>query len=144
MKNMVFGCVLVIGMAVSLPASAEVVPRFTSGSISFSGGVGMYNGTLTIAGPDDYYEQVTSSDGLPKFTLQDAGRLEDGVYSYSLTAATAEREPIRNAQNNGRGEAAADTAAISYSTSGVFRVKNGVIASPDEPGSAGTDQDQAE
>lgn len=111
--------------------ASEVIERITSGSISFGGGVGMYNGTMTVAGPDDYYDQFMNENGLPTFTLQEAGKLEDGVYSYTLTAATAERQKIKRAQNNGRGDAAQDTMAVPFSTSGMFLIKNGVIAELD-------------
>jgi len=145
MRKYLFGWIAAAGLSVfGSVGAAEVVPVISSGSVSFTGGNTMFNGTLTVTGPKGYYEQIMSEKGLPAFRLQGAGRLVDGVYTYSLTAATQEREPVYSSENNGRGDAAEDTVAKSYSSDGAFRVANGLILTGEDKNAEELDTDQAD
>lgn len=145
MKRLIAGFVLMMNVPfIGAAFAAEVTPSITSGSLSFTGGVGMYNGSLKISGPNDFFEQRTSENGLPIFTLQGIGRLSDGVYNFTLSAATSERKKIDNSVNNGRGESAEDTAAVPYQTTGHFRVANGLIVVNENSGDAEDDVDADE
>jgi hypothetical protein len=80
-----------------------------------------------VSGPDGFQSQSFSENGLPGFTVQGAGALADGLYSYSLSAATQDKETVDTSLDNGRGDDAPGQAAVSYSTSGTFRISNGQI-----------------
>ena len=105
----------------------------------------MYNGTLNISGPNGFNSQSFVERGLPRFILQNAGKLEDGVYTYTLTAATRTRVKVDISVDNGRGDTNRNSAAMPYSTSGTFRVSNGlIVTNASANGASGSDADQAE
>ncbi len=119
----------VIGLSAvgATSAFADVTASKSSGAITFKDTSGMYNGTLSVSGPDGFSSQSFSESGLPGFTVQGAGALADGLYSYSLSAATRDKENVDTSLDNGRGDDASGQAAVSYSTSGTFRISNGQI-----------------
>ncbi len=108
-------------------ATAEVTANKSAGAITFLDTTGMYNGTLNISGPGDFNVQSFSTTGLPRFTVQGAGALADGLYTYTLSAATRNKVAVDASVNNGRGDAASAQAAAPYETSGTFRISNGQI-----------------
>jgi len=124
-------------------AATEVTERIQSGALSFTGGQGFTNAVLMITGPNDYEREETASRGLPVFRAQNSGRLVDGIYQYSLSAATDEKETIKNPVDNGRGTAARDYVMKPFSMYGSFTVKKGSIL-PAEAGAEGADGDAKE
>ncbi len=110
---------------------ADVAPRFEPSALSFSGGRDFTNGRLLITGPDDFEAEESSSKGLPVFRVQ-GGRMRDGYYQFSVSAATAEKVKIKKPVDNGRGAAAKDYTLKPFSLSGMFQIKRGAILEIDE------------
>ncbi|MDJ0826859.1 MAG: hypothetical protein QNJ16_15280 [Rhodobacter sp.] len=135
-------CAAAFGLA-GTAVAAEVEARIQSGSLSFSGGNNYTNAQLMITGPQGYEAEQTASRGLPIFRVQGAGRMVDGLYQYSLVAATDEKVPLKNALNNGRGPDARQHAFKPFSMYGAFRVEKGVLMPADETKS-GVDGDATE
>jgi hypothetical protein len=118
--------------------------QFTGTTVGFELKGGPFsNVTLSISGPDNFHASASARRGAPTIDLRGFGAVEDGRYTYQLTAATAEKEKIRTRLDNGR-EARADIEALKgVSTSGTFNVQRGVIVKRDtsrEP--TRRDQDQ--
>jgi len=122
--------------------SADVKVRLQSGALSFSGGSGFTNAVLKITGPNDFEAEESSSRGMPVFRVR-GGRMKDGFYQYTLTAATDEQVKIKKPIDNGRGSNARDYTLKSFHMSGIFEVKRGVIQ-PQQELAAGADGDAAE
>jgi hypothetical protein len=117
-------------------------------ALSFEGGTGLSNYTLSVAGPNGLSASVSSRTAVPSLDLGQFGKLEDGLYNYEITAMTGERVPVKThlydhtATNgakalakghldNGRDRPAADSMSRSISKSGVFHVKDGKIEKVD-------------
>jgi hypothetical protein len=81
---------------------------------------------LSIAGPNEFSATSFSKSGAPSIDLRRFGAVEDGTYTYHLTAATDEKVKARTRLDNGRDQASADPVK-SVDTSGTFNVKDGVI-----------------
>lgn len=109
----------------------EVTERLSPGALSFVGGASYTNARLQIYGPDDFESEETSSRGLPVFRVR-GGTVKDGVYRYTLSAATDEQVPIKKKVNNGRGENARDFTFKPFYKQGVFRVSRGLIEPLDD------------
>lgn len=135
--SLTFAAGLVAGLAVS---AAEVEARIENGALSFTGGQNLTNAVLMITGPGEFEKEETASRGLPVFRAQNSGRLADGLYQYSLTAATDEKIKIKNPMDNGRGSAARDYLLKPYSMQGSFLVSKGTILPADNV-EGGTDKD---
>ena len=120
-------------------AAAEVEARIQSASVSFSGGQAYTNGKLVITGPNGFQKEETALRGLPTFRTQTAGRLVDGFYNFSVSAATDEVIPVQNTMNNGRGADARKTEYKPFSMFGAFRVEKGVILPVEKAGGADGD-----
>ncbi|WP_291844250.1 hypothetical protein [Maricaulis sp.] len=109
----------------------EVREEFSGTRLGFVADSSLYNFTLTVSGPNAYYGQVFSARTVPTFRLADNGDVPDGLYTYSLTAATPIARPaaasagLENA--DGRGPNARRQAAMGVSHTGNFRVANGRI-----------------
>jgi len=86
--------------------------------------------TLSIAGPNDFHTVLTAKDRVPPVDLRRLGAVQDGVYTYHLTAATDERVNSHDQLDNGR-DARASAPLKSVATSGSFRVQGGQIVKPD-------------
>jgi len=110
---------------------ADVTPRFESGALSFSGGRDFTNGHLLITGPDDFEAEETASKGLPVFRVK-GGRMRDGYYHFSVSAATSEKIKIKKPVDNGRGSSARDYTLKPFYLSGMFEIKRGAIQEIDE------------
>ena len=143
-----------IGLAASLslalvsPGGADelaVEAEFSETKVVFALKGPRANVTLSITGPNEFHATV-SSKGAATLDLARFGQVDDGEYTYHLTAATEEPVKIRTPLDNGRegGKAGVKSAAAS----GTFLVKDGLIVTrktaskPDVVGgSAGDDQD---
>ena len=121
--------------------AADVTPRFQAGALSFTGGTGFTNATLDIFGPDDFEATETASRGLPVFRVR-GGRMKDGFYQYSLSAATDEKVKIKKPIDNGRPEARDYTLKPFY-LSGMFKVSRGLIEEVKDNG-GGADGDASD
>jgi hypothetical protein len=88
------------------------------------------NATLTVSGPDSFHASAYSKSGAVAIDLGESGPVEDGVYNYQITAATAELAKVRTPLDNGRDRAAEITPHQSMATSGTFLVKGGAIVKP--------------
>ncbi len=126
-------------LAVTLPGLAwatEVETRLQAGALSFSGGSGFSNAVLQVTGPDAFEAEETTSRGLPVFRLQ-GGRMKDGFYQFTLTAATDEKVKITREIDNGRGSDARDYRLKPFHLSGMFEVRQGRIVPKEEMGDEG-------
>jgi len=139
--------ILSMGFAIGFAAAgalyaAEVEPRIQSSALSFTGGSGFTNATLLINGPDDFEAEETASRGLPVFRVQ-GGKVRDGFYNFTLSAATDEKVKIKRPVDNGRGNDARDHTLKPFYLSGMFEVRKGRILPPEEM-AAGADGDPEE
>ena len=93
--------------------------------------------TLTVSGPDGFHREAFSNGGSVALQLGAGGKLADGIYNYEVTAATGERTPNPNQdQNNGR-TAEPPVVYVGVTESGTFTVENGVIVqAPKAPAGA--------
>ena len=126
----------------SVVFGADVTPRFDSGALSFSGGRDFTNGRLLITGPDDFEAEETANKGLPVFRVQ-GGRMRDGYYQFSVSAATSEKIKIKKPIDNGRGGSARDYTLKPFYLSGMFEIKRGAILEIDEAAMREEDQSEA-
>lgn len=110
---------------------AEPVEQNNSSALWFENWQGLSNATLKVVAPDGTVTTIFAASGTPVFRLEGAP-VQDGVYSYELTAATDNRVAIVNPINNGRGDAASDTVAESFVINGHITVYRGVIIQPEE------------
>ncbi|KMW56434.1 hypothetical protein AIOL_001388 [Candidatus Rhodobacter oscarellae] len=134
----IFSVIFASGAALA----ADVEPRLQAGALSFSGGLGFTNATLTILGPDDFEAVETASRGLPVFRVR-GGRMRDGFYQYTLSAATDEKIKIKKPIDNGRGGDARDYTLKPFHMSGIFEVSRGTIV-PLKETKSGADLDGTE
>lgn len=119
----------IVGLCMA--ASAEPVKQHNSNAVWFESWGALSNATMVVTAPDGKLTRIEAASGTPVFRLQ-GGPVLDGVYTYELTAATDKRTPIINPINNGRGDAAKTTVAVSYATNGSFTVYRGVIVTPED------------
>lgn len=139
---------LVISLALSLglvpgAVAAEVEARYQTSALSFSGGVTFSNAVLKVTGPDDFEAEETASKGLPTFRVR-GGRMKDGFYQFTLTAATDEKVKIKRPIDNGRGANARDYTLKPFSMSGMFEVSRGTILPVKGAADDGPDGDATE
>jgi hypothetical protein len=127
---------LAAGLAFALPGAVRASDiaadkRFTDTSVGFDLKGTYSNVTLTISGPRDFHASAFARAGAPVIDLRRYGELEDGLYTYQLTAATAERARTRTRLDDGRAASAPIEPLQSAALSGTFRVQNGAIVKPD-------------
>lgn len=147
-----------LGLAASLAVLAadsaqaqdmKVVERFSKGEIRFEIPDAYSNVTLSISGPGGVHEQAFSRREAPDIELVEMGELEDGVYTYQLTAATEEVVRVRPHLDNGRSESVDSEERVGVTRSGTFRIRNGAIMPAEQRpergvtgGAEGDDQDR--
>ncbi|MCP3970002.1 MAG: hypothetical protein GY717_06745 [Rhodobacteraceae bacterium] len=141
-RSSFFGAALVLGLAPALLQAAEVELRLQSSALSFSGGSGFSNAVLFVTGPNDFEVEETASRGLPVFRVQ-GGRIKDGFYHFTLSAATDEKVKIKRKVDNGRGADTRDYTLKPFHLSGMFEVRKGRIV-PAEEMASGADGDPEE
>jgi hypothetical protein len=116
----------ITGIAVAQDLSAE--QRFSETTLLFDIKDAYTNLTLSVSGPSGFHASASSKRGSPTIDLRRLGPLDDGPYSYQLTASSGEKDVIRTPLENGR--IRVDAPLKSVSASGRFMVKGGVIVKP--------------
>lgn len=111
--------------------AADPVEQHNSTAFWFVNWIGLSNATMNVVAPTGEISTIFAASGTPVYEL-DRAKAVDGVYRYELSAATDKQVKILNAQDNGRGDNAADTAAEPFYLTGQFVVSRGVITVPDE------------
>lgn len=123
---------LASALAMATPAwAADPQQQNNSNAIWFENWSTLTNATLTISAPNGALSEVFAASGTPVFQLS-AHNMSDAIYHYELSAATKEKSKIVNQIDNGRGEAAQDSATVPFRTSRYFVVSRGVIIQPKE------------
>jgi hypothetical protein len=126
MRNL-FAATILLGAVLSAgAATAEPEALTNSNALWFENWTTEFNATLKVVAPNGELHEVTAASGTPVFELRGSA-IEDGVYVYELSAATAKVIAIVNPQNNGRGDAARDTQNVGITVNGQFIVSRGVI-----------------
>lgn len=109
---------------------AEPVAQHNTSALWFENWGDLRNAQLRVVMPNGKIEDVQAATGTPVFQFSGPG-IQDGVYSYELSAATSEEVEIVNKIDNGRGEQASDKVAKPFYMTGVFHVSRGVIVTPE-------------
>jgi len=121
---------LVVGLAgAGFADDLKMEPRFTSTGVAFELKGAYRNVTLTIVGPNEFYARAYSTSGAPSIDLSRLGAVEDGTYTYELTAATDAVIKSKHKVDNGRDPRAAEP-RVGVSASGTFAVRGGAIVKP--------------
>lgn len=108
------------------PAAAKS-PYISGGDISVKSDVQMQNATLTVSGPNGFYQSSKNRSGTPSLSLMKDGNMADGTYNWQLTGHTSERvTTYKNRINNGRGDDARNFSYKTVTETGSFTIKNGV------------------
>lgn len=131
MKQTIAAAVISLSLVtVALAEKPQPVQQNNSNAVWFENWVGLRNATMTISQPDGEIISIYSEKGTPVFELSGSD-VVDGVYRYTITAATDEEMKIKNKMNDGRGDASRDTMAVPFDMSGRFHVQRGVIIVPE-------------
>lgn len=112
------------------PAAAEPIEQHNATTLWFANWGALSAATLVVSTPDGRRLSVFAEQGTPVFDLPRGGA-PDGVWRYTLSAATSERVTIANPVRDGRGDAHPNTQARPFAKSGWFTVSRGVIAPVD-------------
>lgn len=96
--------------------------------VGFTPSGGYSNTTLTVSGPNGFHTQTFSKNGAASIDLIRAGATADGIYTYEITVATAEKVTIANPQDNGRGGKDPALQRVGASATGSFRANGGIIS----------------
>lgn len=129
------GALAVASMQPAIAAEGDqlsAVNRFSGATVGFDLTGSYRNVTLTVVGPNGFAVTAHSDRTAPVINLNKFGKVEDGMYKYSLTAATTKRVPVRSQLDNGRGDAEKNERFAGVSTSGSFLIKDGAIFQPKE------------
>jgi hypothetical protein len=134
MKSSAFGLAACIAVGFSSTCYAQdlkAVQKFTDTEIGFDVSGPYSNLTLTITGPNGINASAHSRSGSPLINLSRLGKIDDGDYSYRLTAATDEKVPVRTGLDDGRDGGPTSSMHKSVSADGRFQVKGGTIVKLD-------------
>ena len=106
--------------------------QFSQGTIRVVPSKSISNVTLMVSGPNGYYTEEFTKDGLPRVDLVQFGKLEDGVYRWQITGATKEKRAVHKSElYNGRDENARPNRMVGLRENGAFYVKGGEIIQVD-------------
>ncbi len=131
-------CLIIMSMAmgamVATPAMAKSV-YVSAGKVSVQPQAQAKNLTLTVSGPNGFFEKSFRKNGTPDVSLMHKGQMADGQYTWELTGHTNERvESYKNGVNNGRGDNARKFSYKAVQESGNFMILNGVrVRAEDAP-----------
>lgn len=107
-----------------LPIANE---KFSGSQLNFTAKNDINNVTLTVIGPDGFYQKRFSKKHIPSMDLSEFKGLKDGIYNYEITAASREMMKNENRLDNGRGGNDRNQVNKSLQQSGHFRLANGKI-----------------
>ena len=126
------GCVT-LGLSGAVAADDLVAARQLSGTkIGFLIKSPYRFATLTVSGPDDFNASAFSKSGAVAVDLREHGPVEDGTYSYQLTAATETKVKSRLALDDGRGKRTQTDQLAGAAIHGTFHVVKGEIVAPSD------------
>lgn len=134
MKSAAFGLAALLAAGICSPCGAEdlkATQKFTGTQIAFETGAPYTNYTLTITGPYGVHAIVSTKSGAPTFDLRQLSALDDGAYTYNLTASSPDKVPQRLGLDNGRPGGPDEPMLRSVSVNGRFDVKGGTIVKYD-------------
>jgi len=134
MKPAAFGLAAGLALGLSSACLADDLTadqRFTETGVAFELKGAVSNVTLTVSGPNGFHASAFSRSGAPAVDLRRFGAVEDGAYTYQLTAATDEKVKTRTPLDDGRDSRTASEPRKGVSTSGTFQVQNGTIVKSD-------------
>jgi hypothetical protein len=143
MKRSAGGLILFFAIAFAgtgLADDLRKAEQFSGTHLAFEFAAPYGNATLTVSGPNDFQARAASKTGAPSLDLQKFGTVADGSYTYQLTASSDRESAASPGLDNGRA-GKAGVALPSVSTSGTFRVKDGVIV-PRGPSNERSRRDQ--
>jgi len=134
---------LALGLAgAALADDLKADARFSETGVGFDLKGTYSDVTLTVVGPNDFHASAHAKSGAPTLDLRRFGSVEDGTYTYQLTAASDEKVKVRTRLDDGR-EARGAEPLKGVATSGTFHVKDGVIVKrAAKPDSAATARDR--
>jgi hypothetical protein len=89
------------------------------------------NATLTITGPGDFHAQTSTKGGALALDLRQFGGVDDGTFTYQITAATDEKTKVRTTLDNGRSSREPTEVPKGATLSGTFLIVRGEIVMPD-------------
>jgi hypothetical protein len=146
MKASARGLVTALALTLSgacLADDLKAEQKFGDTTVGFDLAGQYSNLTLTVAGPSDFHASAFSNSGAPTIDLSRFGAVEDGTYTYQLTAATPERVKSKRRLDDGRDAHATREAQMGVAMSGAFRVKDGAIVklAPKKTSDSKRDQD---
>jgi hypothetical protein len=127
---------LALGLAGTCLADLAADERFAGTSVGFELKGPYSNVTLSIAGPNGFHASAFSKSGAPTIDLKQFGDVDDGAYTYQLTASTQEQVKTRTKLDDGRG-ARATAELKGEAVSGTFHVTGGVIVKREAPTKSG-------
>ncbi len=105
----------------------------SAGSVSVRPDTTAQNMTLTVSGPDGFFEMSFKKYGTPDVSLIRNGLIADGSYKWELTGHTGERvQSYESGLNNGRGDEARNFAYKSIRENGSFTILGGVRFKPQD------------
>jgi len=128
MKSTILGLAASLTLGLSSAGLADDLKaesKFEGTTVAFNVPSNVANLMLSVSGPNDFHARATTRGGSPIINLRDSGAVEDGAYTYQLTAGTEERAKSRSGLDNGRGNTEAGFKTVS--TSGTFNMRSGVI-----------------
>ena len=145
MKSVALGMAAAVVLALASAGLADDLKaeqKFSDTTIGFDL-TGAYNNvTLSVVGPGDFHATAFSKTGAPSIDLRRSGAVEDGTYTYQLTAATDEKVKVRTRNDNGRDSATAREPQKGVAASGTFQVKDGAIVKTQTATSGTSKRDQ--
>ena len=127
LRALALGFCLALG-APGVPHADDLllVERCLRGDLAFDLKGPYANVTLTVAGPGESYARAFARRGAPPLRLRDFGPVDDGLYTYELTAASDQLLRARRGLDDGR-ERDAVRLRKGVSASGSFLVVRGQI-----------------
>lgn len=132
MKSATFGLAALLAVGFSSACLADDIvatEQITGSKLGVQLKAPLHNATLKISGPDGFHASVSSKSGEVAIDLSASGAVQDGEYTYQLTAATNEKAQVRTKLDNGRDREAEPLKGVAMS--GTFNVKAGKIVKPD-------------
>lgn len=112
-------------LAFGLPSLAGP-PFQVDSNITLQADESLRDTTLTVSGPDGYYQEQSSRPGSGPVILNDPGVMPDGTYTWQITGRTTKRiVTAKDTMNNGRSDGERGYSYETIVQSGSFTMANG-------------------